>query len=434
MLALSERLAFDRGLNWAFCDTDSMAFANTGNLPFAEFARRVRSICDWFTPLNPYEREPDKAPVSIFEIEDQNFSTEKGKKKVLEPLFCFAISAKRYALFNVDGNKKAIIRKASAHGLGHFAAPYGEEEEARGDRDSGVRRWEEDVWKQIISVALSERPDEVNYAFRREMQSPTRSRYGATRPAVLNWFKRFNEGRSYAEQVKPFNFLLTFFTRRQEDIASEYITHEFDPKLDEIRPVAPYEKDSEKALRRIFDRNSVNMDPVSARWLRTVADVLRDYHRQPGYKFLGGGWNEEGILRRRHVFADKIEDIGKESDGWEEDEARGEGQDTVLTYPPSSFDRDQMIASIKLAGKRELMREARIAMRTIDAAWTGAEIADDDLKRMAEAAARIVSRVRKRKDEQAVAVAWLKAKREEIGLTALAKDAGRGYGEFGEDD
>jgi hypothetical protein len=137
MLALSERLAFDQGLNWAFCDTDSMAFANTTNLPFAEFAGRVRGICDWFTPLNPYEREPDKAPVSILEIENQNFSTEKEKKRDLEPLFCFAISAKRYALFNLDGQNGPIVRKASAHGFGHFAAPYGEEEEARGDRDSG---------------------------------------------------------------------------------------------------------------------------------------------------------------------------------------------------------------------------------------------------------------------------------------------------------
>ena len=106
--------------------------------------------------------------------------------------------------------------------------------------------WEEDVWKQIISAALGDRPREVDYAFRREMLRPAHSRYGSTRPAVLNWFKRYNEGRPYAEQVKPFNFLLTFFTRRQEDIASEDLTHEFDPKLDEIRPVAPYEKDSEK--------------------------------------------------------------------------------------------------------------------------------------------------------------------------------------------
>jgi hypothetical protein len=256
------------------------------------------------------------------------------------------------------------------------------------------------------------------------MLRPAHSRYGSTRPAVLNWFKRYNEGRAYAEQVKPFNFLLTFFTRRQEDVASEDPTHEFDPKLDDIRPVAPYEKDTEKALRRIFDRNSENMDPVPAKWLRTVADVLRDYHRQPEYKFLGGNWNEEGVLRRRHVFADKIEDIGKESDGWEEDEARTEGQDTVLTYPPSSFDRKRMIALIKSVGKRELIREARIAMRTIDATWTGNMVADDALKRMAAAAQRIVSHKIKLEGEQRATVAWLKAKRDEIGLIALAEMLG----------
>jgi hypothetical protein len=406
MLSLSERLAFNQGLNWAFCDTDSMAFANTENLPFAQFLGRERGICDWFTPLNPYEREPDKAPVSILEMEDQNFSTEKRKQKELAPLFCFAISAKRYALFNLDGENGPIIRKASAHGLGHFAAPYGEEEEARGDRDSGVRRWEEDVWKRIISAALSESPGKVDYAFRCEMQLPARSRYGATRPAVLNWFERFNDGRSYAEQVKPFNFLLTFFTRRQEDIAPEDPTHEFDPKLDEIRPVAPYEKNTEKALRRIFDRNSENMNPVPTKRLRTVADVLRNYHRQPEYKFFGGGWNEEGVLRRQHILVDTIEDIGKESDGWEGDEARTEGQDTVLTYPS--------------VGKRQVMREARIAMRKIDAVWDGTEVADGDLKRMAGAAERIVDLKEKRKNERAAAVAWLKAKRNEIGLAALA--------------
>jgi hypothetical protein len=42
-----------------------------------------------------------------------------------------------------------------------------------------------------------------------------------------------------------------------------------------------------------------------------------------------------------------------------------------------------MIERIKSVGKRELMQEARIAMRTIDAACGGREISDEDLKRMA---------------------------------------------------
>ena len=253
------------------------------------------------------------------------------------------------------------------------------------------------------------------------MLKPARSRYSATRPAVLNWFRRYNEGRAYPEQVKPFNFLLTFFPRRQEDVTTEDPSHEWDPKFEQMRPVAPYESDTDKALRRVFDRSSDRLEKVPRKWLRTVADVLRDYHRQPEYKFLGGGWNEKGILRRRHILVDTIEDIGKESDGWEEDDARTEDQDTVLTYPSSSFDRSRMVELIKSVGKRELMREARIAMRAIDAVWAGGDLADEDLKRMADAAERISTREKKRQEEQAAAVGWLKAKRDAIGLAALAK-------------
>ena len=112
------------------------------------------------------------------------------------------------------------------------------------------------------------------------------------------------------------------------------------------------------------------------------------------------------MLRRRHVFADTIEDIGKESDGWEEDEARTEDQDTVLVYPSSSFDRERMIERIKSVGKRELKQEARIAMRTINAVWAGGDVADDDLKRMADAAERIAQR-RKDSDKEAAAAVSL---------------------------
>jgi len=36
----------------------------------------------------------------------------------------FAGVAKRYALFNIDAHGRPILRKASAHGLGHLIDPY----------------------------------------------------------------------------------------------------------------------------------------------------------------------------------------------------------------------------------------------------------------------------------------------------------------------
>jgi hypothetical protein len=83
-----------------------------------------------------------------------------------------------------------------------------------------------------------------------------------------------------------------------------------------------------------------------------------------------------------------------------------------------------MIAAIKSVRKRELMREAGIAMRTVDAVRDGQGVADEDLKRMADAAERVASQRGRRDGEQKQAVAWLKAKRDETGLTALAKMLG----------
>jgi hypothetical protein len=164
-----------------------------------------------------------------------------------------------------------------------------------------------------------------------------------------------------------------------------------------------------------------NGPPFVGNWMaRGSAPVRRAARLSPAARIqvLGRRWTEKGVLRRRHVLAEKIEDIGKESDGWEEDEARTEG-------PSSSFDRQLMIERIKSVGKRELMREASIGMRTIDAVWDGAEVADVDLKRMNAAAERVESRRRKREEEEVKsAVAWLRAKRDEMGLVALAKVLG----------
>jgi hypothetical protein len=422
MLAISERLAHDRGLEWAFCDTDSMAFANAAQLPFDVFRSSVIDIANWFTPLNPYEQDKDEPPVSILELQEQNFSLDDGSK--FEPLHCFAISAKRYVLFNLDRGGQAIVRKASAHGLGHYLAPYGEKDESRGERDSGVRLWEEDVWKAIVKSALSEKPTEVDYNYRPEMSEPARSQYVATRPAVLDWFRHYNEGKPYAQQVRPFNFLLQFYALRQEDMQAADPDRIWDPKLGEAAPVAPYDRDLSKAVPKIFDRNSIPSRSVPANWLRSVGNALRGYHLQPEYKFLGGGWTETGILRRRHVFAESIEDIGKESEGWEEDEANALSEPTVITYGASNDDIEGMRELIKRVSKRELKREARIAVRTIDAVHRGDAVSNAELKRMAGAARRIATQLERASVEQSAVMDWLRKEHAARGLAQLAAHLG----------
>ncbi len=67
MLAITERLATDRGLDWSFCDTDSFALAKPELMEAAEFAARVQSVIDWFGRLNPYAFKG-----SILKSEDVN--------------------------------------------------------------------------------------------------------------------------------------------------------------------------------------------------------------------------------------------------------------------------------------------------------------------------------------------------------------------------
>lgn len=124
MLAIAATLAVKGGLDWAFCDTDSMALAKPDTMGDQEFYDAARSICDWFIPLNPYER---KEP--LFKIEEANYAIRADKLTTgLAPLYCFAISDKRYALFNLDRDGRSVIWKASAHGLGHLLSPYNDDD------------------------------------------------------------------------------------------------------------------------------------------------------------------------------------------------------------------------------------------------------------------------------------------------------------------
>ena len=101
MLALSERVAEDQGLNWVFCDTDSLAMAKSDDMSQTEFYAKGQNVVDWFKGLNPY-----KKPGSILEMEEANYCP---KTKKLEPLYCLAISSKRYALYNQPESGKLIL-------------------------------------------------------------------------------------------------------------------------------------------------------------------------------------------------------------------------------------------------------------------------------------------------------------------------------------
>ncbi len=211
ILAVTERLITDEGMEWAFCDTDSMAIAKPESMDAAEFQIRVDRLVAWFEGLNPYDFGG-----SILKVEDQNFGLHDQARP--EPLYCWAISAKRYVLFNLDSDGQPVLRKASAHGLGHIRAPYDAANPAKSVPaplapvgEIGVERWHHDLWWMIARAAIDGHPDQVDLSYHSALDQPAVSRYAATTPPLLRWFKSHNQNQPYARQVKPFGFLLSFF-------------------------------------------------------------------------------------------------------------------------------------------------------------------------------------------------------------------------------
>ena len=316
MLAVTERLALDKGLEWSFCDTDSMALAKPNAMPQSDFVDKVSEIIDWFDKLNPYDFGG-----SILKSEAVNFGLDGNSEH--EPLYCYAISAKRYALFNLDGSGKPILRKASAHGLGHLRAPYDERNPAIGisaPQDNlsniGVELWQHDLWIKIIEAALSGNPNQIDLSYHPNLQLPAISRYAATSPAILRWFKQYNSTRSYADQVKPFGFL-TALSMQKVDCSENIIDgpRKRRSKKSQIKPIASFTTDPAIAAQTAFDRNSGASVAIDR--LQNYAQSLGQYHLHPENKFLNGDYLDIGTTLRRHVQMTGVANIGKEANDWE---------------------------------------------------------------------------------------------------------------------
>ena len=316
MLAITEALATSKGLDWSFCDTDSMALAKPDAIGQRAFCDHVQSIIDWFAELNPYGFGG-----SILKSEDVNFSLSQDKQ--LEPLYCFAVSAKRYALYNLNDNSEPIIRKASAHGLGHLRPPYDETNPAIGMpkpqidlAKAGLSLWQHDLWIKIIEDGKSDKPLQVDLSYHPALRLPAIGRYAATSPHLLRWFDKYNEGRAYVDQVKPFGFS-TPLTANSFDLGEEIISSPSKRRKSKstIMPIAPFTTDPAIAGQIAFDR--ATGEPVSKRLLKSYADSIRQYHLQPENKFLNGNWINSGPTIRRHLLAIRVMHIGKEANDLE---------------------------------------------------------------------------------------------------------------------
>jgi hypothetical protein len=235
MLALLEREVAGLGGTYAICDTDSMAIVSTRErsvvpcnggpvdlngrqsiqaLSFAE----VNDVVESFNALSPYDRE---LVPSLLKVESVNYSKDSGGR---QQLFCDAVSAKRYCLFNLEGSGP-VIRDPKEHGLGHLLNPV--------DPADPARNWIETLWLLIIREDLGQRADEPTW-----FERIAASRFSASSAYVLRAFQEFNKDVAYEDQIKPFNFLLAV------QVAKLGYPEGYGPKTDrKLHLVAPWEPD-----------------------------------------------------------------------------------------------------------------------------------------------------------------------------------------------
>ncbi|MGH7757100.1 MAG: hypothetical protein ACREM8_12570, partial [Vulcanimicrobiaceae bacterium] len=287
---------------------------------------QVDAIVGRFAALNPYDRTI--VPGSILKIEDVNFADIARRDRV--QLYCYAISAKRYTLFTLDERNEPCVRRFtlnehgepiyrsqySEHGLGHLLNPT--------DPDSEDRAWIAQSWTMIVREAMGLPVEEPAW-----LDRPAMARISVSTPTVHATFATMNDGRDYADSVKPFNFLIA------PQVAAFGTPAGVDPA--KFRLVAPFSPDPKQWMKmrwhNVHDGKpyaiAVNGSASHALFAAPVAkvetyrDVLANFPWHPEAKKATAtgetcGNAYAGPLYRRNVRIAQVDYLGKEANAIED--------------------------------------------------------------------------------------------------------------------
>jgi hypothetical protein len=393
MLALLEHSITKLEGTYAMEDTDSMAIVATntrGMIPCpggpyrtgdgkeavkALSWEQVKTISDHFTSLNPYQR--DAVPGSILKIEDDNYDDPKMREHQRQ-IYCFAISAKRYALFLMDDSSSPVLLckginnktdRWSQHGLGHLLNPT--------DLDSTDRRWTAQVWADMIRRAFDLSTTEISFG-----HLPAIGRVTISSAAVMRLFENFNAKKKYGDQIKAFNFVLTCHAKP--------FGHPLGADPERFHLIAPYDADPQHWLAMSWiDQysgktyritTSGNHGTRKIERVKTYAEVIREYEFHPESKCADSSGKTctkqtIGLLQRRHVRIDLIKYIGKESNSLEEVESGliHSEQNVYTEYPDPQRDEWQTktVPTLKTIKLSILQKQAGLSRRMLIKARSG---------------------------------------------------------------
>jgi hypothetical protein len=401
LLAMLERRVTDLGGSYLFCDTDSMgivASRDGGLVPCvggdhslvdgldevkALSWKEVERIVDEFAKLNPYDRSIVKC--SILKIEDVNFD-ENGEQV---QTYGYAIAAKRYALWIRPSEDELKLVKVSGHGLGYLFPPI------RGfDQTLDAPKWVGEAWDWILRGVLQlQREDKFWF------ERPAMMRFTITTPEVFKALQARNAGHTYADRIKPFNFIVSPVIDRLND--------GFPSGVDENKftVIAAYCSDQEKWCDlnwvNIYDGKVFRLGRPGLRLpyevkAKTYGDVIRDYQKHPEAKSLAPNEtictsSTAGLLRRTPVTAaDKFAFIGKETDRrWEREDDISLIESKVLQYRAEETQR--LVADPRLSHKarqtsiRKLAKASNVSEKTVKAFRKGKRVRKSTLRKLQKA-------------------------------------------------
>jgi hypothetical protein len=367
LLAILERCVTDAGGSYLFCDTDSLCIvASEGGdlvpcpggahkMPDDQQAikalswKGVRVIADKFTALNPYD--PKAVPGSILKIEDVNFDSS-GKQR---QLYGYAISAKRYALYQRTRNNLSIV-DPKAHGLGYLFPPKNFSDE---EPD-----WTFEAWDWLLRETLGLPRREPSW-----FDLPAMMRIVLSTPHLLHRLNR---------STRPYNFLLCPLI----DTVTGYPAGVDPNRFTLITPFTKHREEwTDAECINVCDGKSYRLAPCQNNKLdkvvpQTFGYVLRLYRYHPESKSLAPDGtpclaNTCGLLQRSSVTAVKQRYVGKETDRrWEQGEDLSLVHFTPVEYSPLGkvlVADAALLSEMTKHAMRELMRKTGLSQHTLEA-------------------------------------------------------------------
>jgi hypothetical protein len=376
LLALLERCVTDLGGTWAMADTDSMGIVATarGGLiacpggPYRKGGEpavralsyaQVEQIRERFASLNPYDQNAVPGTILKAELDAH----------------CYAIAAKRYALYRLDEHGQPRLVPANehqpcSHGLGHLLNTIDP------DTDPDAAHWITQLWEHELARAHDiKQADEAPAWY----GQPALARINATSPELLRAFTQLNTGKAYATQVKPFNFLS--FAPGAQPPADQDPAH--------FRLVAPYGTarqrrnavwvnvhEPEATYRLHTDRARPGTAIADSHRLHALRYFTHAESKSAGEDLLVSGWGTHGLLQRRQVIAHSIAHIGKEANQLDQRET-GEltsdaAADILLAYRDPAADtwRNEDLPRLKQFPLNEMAAAAGLSERRLRDIYT----------------------------------------------------------------